>query len=247
MACDSCVVSKENPSVSGGPVPPDSHQSHSVFGQLSDKSDRHRDRDRTRAQRDGRVYQRSGHRCWWVDYHINGRRHRLSSRSTDRTVAEQLLEKIIRERKACSTQLEHERRTARRIFEQFTTLTLTELLTQSVRALASEMRGLDRPVPGVYFVRSGELIKIGFTNNLDTRMSGLQTGNISEIELLAMLHGPRSLERRLHSLFAEHRERGEWFRVNDRLTGFLKSWRAIYGADIDQKTPESAITVRVGG
>jgi hypothetical protein len=53
-----------------------------------------------------------------------------------------------------------------------------------------------------------------------------------------MLPGPKSLERRLHSLFAEHRERGEWFRVNDRITDFLTSLRAIYGPDaLDKKAP----------
>ena len=51
---------------------------------------------------------------------------------------------------------------ARRIFERFTELTLSEVLSESVRVLAREMRRLHRPVPGVYFVRSGDFIKIGF-------------------------------------------------------------------------------------
>ena len=128
---------------------------------------------------------------------------------------------------------------ARRIFERFTELTLSEVLSESVRVLASEMRRLHRPVPGVYFVRSGDFIKIGFASNLDTRKRELQCGNPTEIELLATLPGPRSLEKRLHSLFAQHREGGEWFRVNDRLTDFLTSLRAIYGDSIPAELQRS--------
>jgi hypothetical protein len=100
-------------------------------------------------------------------------------------------------------------------------VTLLDLLTDSVRALAAEIHKLNRPVPDVYFVQSGEFIKIGFTNNLELHLGALRCSNPTELEVLALLPGPRSLERRLHSIFAEYRERGEWFRVNDKLAGFL--------------------------
>jgi len=185
----------------------------------------------------GRVFQRKGTPNWWRRYPGSGQYGYESSRLSDRNVAERLLEDRLRERDR-NRAVRQKRRAAQLIFERFSKLTLVELLTESVRSLATEMRRLDRPVPGVYFVRSGGFITIGFANNLDVRIGGLQVGNPTAIELLAMLPGPRSLERRLHSLFGEHRERGEWFRVNDRLTDFLTSLRAIYGPEaLDQKEP----------
>jgi hypothetical protein len=60
--------------------------------------------------------------------------------------------------------------TSRRVVERFAKITLIDLLTDSVCALAAEMHRLGKSVRGVHFVRSGDFIKNGFTNNLDNRI-----------------------------------------------------------------------------
>jgi hypothetical protein len=130
----------------------------------------------------GRTFLR--HNTWWIAYCINGKERRESARSADPEVAEQLLEERLRDPMRAQRQ---RHRMARLMFERFTKVTLIDLLTDSVRALSAEMRKSGRPVPGVYFMRSGEFIKIGYASDLNERRDELQTGNPTEIELLAIV------------------------------------------------------------
>lgn len=152
----------------------------------------------------GRVYRREGSPYWWIYYRVNCRSVFESSKSTGRDVAEKLLEERLCERNR-NRALRQKKRMARRMFEEFTDITLVDLLAHLVRMLAAELHKLKQSVPCVYFVQSGESIKIGHTNKLDARMPGLQCGNPEEIELLAHLPGPRALEKRLHKVFAKDR------------------------------------------
>lgn len=63
----------------------------------------------------------------------------------------------------------------------------------------------------VYFVRSGEHIKIGFSVDVPARMKELATGNPVQLELLAVVNGGRDLERAIHEALANHRSQREWF------------------------------------
>lgn len=72
-----------------------------------------------------------------------------------------------------------------------------------------------RLIPGyVYFVlcRDKDAVKIGFTNNLQARLRHMQTGNPSELELLAAIPGSMVQEKALHRKLAIYRLKGEWFR-----------------------------------
>lgn len=65
----------------------------------------------------------------------------------------------------------------------------------------------------VYFIQ-GEatgLIKIGYSRNLLTRFSQLQTASADTLRLLARLRGNQDRERELHARFAPWRKHGEWF------------------------------------
>ena len=64
----------------------------------------------------------------------------------------------------------------------------------------------------VYFVKSGDLIKIGFTTNLPDRVRALHL-NGPGVELLCSYRGDRALEQALHREFADHRRHGEWFEL----------------------------------
>lgn len=74
----------------------------------------------------------------------------------------------------------------------------------------------------VYFVRSGKLIKIGFTKDLEGRVSRLQTGSPYDLQLLASIDGTRRDEQALHSRFANLNVRGEWFRGHSSLMAYIR-------------------------
>lgn len=60
----------------------------------------------------------------------------------------------------------------------------------------------------------GPLVKIGFADDVAARLVQLQTGNPYGLHLLAVLTGvDAKLERTYHRALAEHRVRGEWFRL----------------------------------
>jgi Meiotically Up-regulated Gene 113 (MUG113) protein len=71
----------------------------------------------------------------------------------------------------------------------------------------------------VYFITDGEYIKIGISNNVKSRLSGLQTSNPKKLSLLSSIECPDStyageLERTLHERFSESRASGEWFKLD---------------------------------
>lgn len=73
----------------------------------------------------------------------------------------------------------------------------------------------------VYFAQAGTRIKIGWSRNVATRITQLQTSNPDPIQLLATTPGGRTLERQLHTRFAPHRITGEWFQTHPELTTYI--------------------------
>jgi hypothetical protein len=73
----------------------------------------------------------------------------------------------------------------------------------------------------VYFVRgrTSHLIKIGRATNFGTRLSAIRSQSPESIEVLGVIEAddPVRLEAEIHARFAVHRERGEWFRDEQRL------------------------------
>lgn len=67
----------------------------------------------------------------------------------------------------------------------------------------------------VYLVTCREmgLVKIGHAAQPKRRFQGFKTGSPAELVLEATFEGGAKEERELHTRFAEHRERGEWFRL----------------------------------
>lgn len=56
-------------------------------------------------------------------------------------------------------------------------------------------------------------VKIGKANCVKGRLSTLQTGHYTDLELLLTLPGGYEVERELHNRFADKRVRGEWFNL----------------------------------
>lgn len=67
----------------------------------------------------------------------------------------------------------------------------------------------------VYFIGGAGLVKIGFTQNLRTRLIALRADSpveLVEIRTIECAHfTARPVEELLHGIFAAHRRRGEWF------------------------------------
>lgn len=67
----------------------------------------------------------------------------------------------------------------------------------------------------VYFITAREvgMVKIGCAYEPHRRLAYMQTASPVELTLEAMLPGAYQEERGLHAQFAEHRVRGEWFKI----------------------------------
>src|SRR6266481_301165 len=74
----------------------------------------------------------------------------------------------------------------------------------------------------IYFFRSGELIKIGWSKEPASRLRELSTGN-PNLELVATMEGNRKSETELHRRFSHLRHKGEWFRFDDEIKDFIKA------------------------
>lgn len=82
-------------------------------------------------------------------------------------------------------------------------------------------RELAPPQPVVYFIRSGDLIKIGTTTCLTARISALATHGPEQPQILLVVPGGYAEERQVHALFRDDRVRGEWFRPSQQLMAFI--------------------------
>jgi hypothetical protein len=78
----------------------------------------------------------------------------------------------------------------------------------------------------VYFIRAGERIKIGRTTDPGQRMRALQTMHHDALSLVLSIPAHAALEDAIHTRFAHLRERGEWFRIEPDLVGFIQAVHA---------------------
>lgn len=69
----------------------------------------------------------------------------------------------------------------------------------------------------VYFIKSGDLIKIGCSANISKRMADIQTWSPYKLELLAIMPGNVRVENALHSYFEDEWSHAEWFHPSARL------------------------------
>lgn len=69
----------------------------------------------------------------------------------------------------------------------------------------------------IYFIQSKQYVKIGFSDNPESRLRDLQTGSPHKLKLLATMPGCYQTETELHKVFADRRINGEWFRYDGML------------------------------
>lgn len=88
----------------------------------------------------------------------------------------------------------------------------------------SEIESMRPPINTgfVYFAECADLIKIGYSSNVDRRMRALSSANPYPISVLLVLRGTLSFEADLHAKFHALRKRGEWFAKGDDLLAYIK-------------------------
>jgi hypothetical protein len=75
----------------------------------------------------------------------------------------------------------------------------------------------------VYFIKSGDLIKIGWTGDLEERKRNIQVNNPTVVEVLKTISGGYPEEQQLHQKFAHLNKLGEWFYAAQELLDFIKN------------------------
>lgn len=87
--------------------------------------------------------------------------------------------------------------------------------------LFQEWRDLDS---WVYFIsaKSGP-IKIGKSDDPESRIRSLQTGHYEPLLLIGCVRGGEPLEREFHRIFAAHRLNGEWFSPTSDVLGTIRA------------------------
>lgn len=83
-------------------------------------------------------------------------------------------------------------------------------------------------IPGLYFIRCDDAIKIGIAIDIISRLSGLQVGNHLEIMLIGYIkeekaEGRSLLEKAWHERWSHIRIRGEWFQATRELLEAIES------------------------
>jgi hypothetical protein len=74
----------------------------------------------------------------------------------------------------------------------------------------------------VYFIRCGEMVKIGVSDNPKARLRNIQTCNPAPAEIVKTELGGPGREQALHRRFWRQHERGEWFRYEGALRRYVE-------------------------
>lgn len=97
---------------------------------------------------------------------------------------------------------------------------------RELHALDNDLTGVGSapPLPWlIYFISSGDAVKIGISQDVARRLESLQCGSPVELTLLGTRPGGEVEERALHQKFAHLRIRGEWFRLERDLLEFINA------------------------
>ena len=81
----------------------------------------------------------------------------------------------------------------------------------------------------VYIIKCEQWYKIGKAKNVNSRLSGLQTGNPFPLELIHVIpcKDYNKAESYLHNIFANRRGLGEWFELNDNDIEKIKAIKTL--------------------
>jgi hypothetical protein len=101
---------------------------------------------------------------------------------------------------------------------------IEESLTDEILANANRKRGRRKPSGFIYFIQGqcGGAIKIGYSKKPELRLKELQTGYPDTLRILLMVPGNETDEAAFHTMFADFRLKGEWFKPDPYIVNKLK-------------------------
>ena len=85
-----------------------------------------------------------------------------------------------------------------------------------------------------------QFVKIGFTKNINKRLSQLQTSSPVKLEVLHLIEGNVGLEKELHQKFKHYRTSGEWFNYDSSILEYFQDKKCLlweYGFTAQEKIP----------
>jgi DNA-binding XRE family transcriptional regulator len=93
----------------------------------------------------------------------------------------------------------------------------------------------------VYLISCADkFLKIGYTKNINKRLSQLQTSNPIKLELCHLIDGNVNLEKELHIMFKDLRSQGEWFYFDNSILQYFADKECLmwkYGFVPEEKIP----------
>lgn len=77
----------------------------------------------------------------------------------------------------------------------------------------------------IYLIKCGEinLCKIGYSYNVRSRLSALQTSTPYDIKVVSEIDGDIIYEKHIHKMFNHLKVRGEWFKYTDEIIKFFNA------------------------
>ena len=85
-----------------------------------------------------------------------------------------------------------------------------------------------------------QFVKIGYTKNINKRLSQLQVSSPVKLELLHLIDGSATLEKKLHVLFKDLRTSGEWFKFDASILEYFADKKCLlwqHGFTAEEKIP----------
>ena len=86
----------------------------------------------------------------------------------------------------------------------------------------------------LYFIRSGQYVKIGVAKNPWSRLVGFQIASPDRLELLAVAPGGFKEEQRVQREFASYHYRGEWYEYKGDVKRLIEFYREEF-PDLQQR------------
>jgi hypothetical protein len=85
-------------------------------------------------------------------------------------------------------------------------------------------------------------VKIGYTRNnitLKNRLSQLQIGNPTKLEIIGVMDGNYVMERKLHKILSDYRLESEWFEMCEPLCKYINSKTKSWSLDLILESKET--------
>ena len=83
----------------------------------------------------------------------------------------------------------------------------------------------------LYFIKGGDAIKVGITENVEQRLTGIQVGNPAKVELLHSIsmsdEEARQAESEIHRMFIKTNLSGEWYQATQFMLDYIRNIKEI--------------------